>query len=230
MRTARLLFMTICSLLINSSFKIYAQNPEKEIAKKGYETDGIIKIIIDHIPAGWGFKEDSGLFIIQRNDSIWQLTENTVNVPFEKKEDRMKRIQANGVKTVSKIMIRYENKWDFLKFQEADINNASIYNEIRQLPNKMGVSALKDTKLSRKGNIVYTPVTEADKIRISTYYKEKEGLENKIIKVPDHNTQKYSLFIVSKNGCNDDSHLVYPDDASVELYGILNLMREICGK
>ena len=208
MRISSLLIFTISSLFLFSTLKIKAQNSEEEVVKKRDTTDGILNIIISHIPAGWNFKEENGFFIFQRNDSIWQLTENTLNVPFEKKEDRMKRIQAYGIKSVSKIVIRYEDKWDFLKLQEADLNNSSIYNEIRQLPDKMNIAALKDIKLSRKGNVVYTPITNADKIKIENYYKERDRLQNKIIKVPDHNTQKYSLFIVSKTGCNDELHLV----------------------
>jgi hypothetical protein len=230
MRIPRLKIIIISSFLLFTTTKIKAQYSEEEVVKKGYTTDGIINILIDHIPGGWNFKEENGFFVFQRNDSVWVLSENTLNVPFEKKEDRNKRIQAYGKKTVSKIIIRYEDKWDFLKLQEADLNNSSIYNEMRLLPNKMNISKLKDIKNSNKGNTVYTPITMADKISIENYYKEREKLQNKIIKVPDHNTQKYSLFIVSKTGCNDESHLVYPDAASIEVYGILNFLREICGK
>ena len=92
------------------------------------------------------------------------------------------------------------------------------------------ISALKDIVLSSKDKAVYTPKTETDKKRILDYYKEREMLQSKIIKLPDFSSQKYSLFIISTTGCNDDNHLVYPDEASVELYGILNFLREVCGK
>jgi hypothetical protein len=210
--------------------QIKAQYSEEEIVKKGYTTDGIINILIDYIPAGWKFSEENGYFIFQRNDSILELTENTLNVPFEKKEDRIKRILENGKKTVSKIVIKYEDKWDFLKVQEASLNNASVYNEIRLLPEKYQITLLKDPILSSKGNYVYSPKTEADKKRISDYYFERKQLENKIIKLPDLNSQKYSLFINLKCGCNDENHLVFPDEASVELYSILSFLREVCGK
>jgi hypothetical protein len=210
--------------------KLHAQYSEEEIVKKGYTTDGIINILIDYIPAGWKFSEDSGTFVFQRNDSVFELTENTLNVPFEKMDDRINRIQANGKKTVSKIVIKYEDKWDFLKVQEASLNNTSVYNEIRLLPEKYQITVLKDPVLSSKGNFVYTPKTDADKKRISQYYYERKRLEGKIIKLPDLSSQKYSLFINSKSGCNDENHIVCPDEASVELYSILSFLREVCGK
>jgi hypothetical protein len=229
MRIPSLLVLTISSLFLFSTQKIKAQYSEDTVVKKSYTADGIINIIIDHIPARWSFKEENCFFIFQRNDSIWQLTENTLNVPFEKKEDRMKRIQATGIKTVSKIVIRYEDKWDFLKLQEASISNSSVKNEIRSLPDKMEIRQLKDTKLSSKGNSVYTPKTEADKIRLEKYYLELKKLESKIISVPDNSSQKYSLFYTFESGYNDNTHYIYPEEASNELFQIKNLFRELCG-
>jgi len=210
--------------------KVSAQASEEEIVTTGYRSDGIINIIIEYLPKGWTFRESNGFFIIQRTDSILVINENTLNVPVEKKEAKNNRIIKNGKKAVGKIIIRYEDKWDFLKFQEASLNNSSVYNEISLLPEKIGISQLKDTKLSAKGNTVYTPQNDQDKAKIEKYYSERKKLENKIVKTPDNNTQKYSLFIVSKSGCNDDSHIVYPDEASVELYRIISFINEICGK
>ena len=227
-----LLILSIATLIIFFSgiSKVNAQASEEEIVTTGYRSDGIINIIIQYLPKGWTFRESNGFFIIQRKDSILVLDENTLNVPVEKMEAKNNRIIKSGKKTVGKIIIRYEDKWDFLKFQEASLSNSSVYNEIRLLPEKMGISQLKDPKLSTKGNTVYTPVTEQDKIKIEKYYSERKKLENKIVKTPDNNTQKYSLFIVSKSGCNDESHIVYPDEASVELYKIISFINEICGK
>jgi hypothetical protein len=98
------------------------------------------------------------------------------------------------------------------------------------LPEKFKITSLKDQKLSSKGNIIYTPKTETDKKRIADFYIEREKLQGKIIKLPELSSQKYSLFILAKDGCNDESHIVYPDEASVELYSILSFLREICGK
>ncbi len=216
-------FLPLCS-------KLCAQNTEEDIIKKGYIDDAIINIIIDHLPNGWKFKNEKGCFIIQRQDSIWELSENTLNVPIEKREDKIKRIQANGKKTVSEIIIKFEDKWDFLKVQEATINNTSVSNDIRLLPDKYKITGLKDASLSSKEKVVYTPKTDEEKNRISNYNAELKQLKEKIIKIPDMSSQKYSLFVIAKNGCNDDNHIVYPDAASVELYTVMALFREVCGK
>ena len=230
MKKSSLAICIFLSLLFASAKNLKAQYTEEEIVKKGYTTDGIINILIDYLPKGWNFKEENSNFIFQRNDSIWELTENTLNVPIEKKDEKNKRIISNGKKTVSKIVIRYEDKWNFLKIQEATLLNQNTYNEIRLLPEKYNITALKDSKLSSKSHIVYTPKTESDKKRISDYNIEKEKLKGKIIKLPEMSSQKYSLFIEIKSGCNDEAHLVYPDEASVELYSILSFLREVCGK
>ncbi len=207
-----------------------AQSSEEEITKEPYRSDAIISMIINYLPAGWTFTESNGFYIIQKTDSIWVLAENTLNAPAEKKEEKIKRIKANGIKTVAKILVRYEKKWDFIKIQEVSFNNMSVNNEITALESKYNIAKLKDTKLSSKSKIVYTPLNEDDVKRINDYYAEKKQLEDKLIKSPDFSSQQYSLFVISKTGIIDEDHSVFPDKASVECYTIMALMREVCGK
>lgn len=227
-QNVKLVIATI--FVLQYSQKIKAQYSEEEIVTKGYTKDAIINILIDHLPNGWKFTDTNNTFIFQRTDSILVLTENTLNVPIEKKEDKIKRIQALGKKSVSKIVIRYEPKWDFLKVQEVATNNSSVYNELRLLPKKYKIVDLKDTKLSTKENIIYTPKNDADAKKIANYYIEKKQIEEKIIKSPDLSSQNNSLFIVSMSGCNDENHIVFPDEASVVVYSFMTFCREICGK
>ncbi|HOY32022.1 MAG TPA: hypothetical protein PKW80_09100 [Bacteroidales bacterium] len=229
-RSIRIFLIPVILFFTAGISAVSAQYSEEELITTGYRSDGIINILIDYLPAGWTFHESNGFFIIQRTDSIWVLSENTLNVPFEKQKERNERIIKNGKRAVSKIVIRYEDKWDFLKFQEASLTNSAVQNEIIQLPEKIGIKELRDSKLSTKGHTVYTPQSEADEQKISKYYVERKKLEDKIIRTPDNNTQKYSLFVVSKIGCNDDAHIVSPDEASVELYSIISFINEISGK
>ncbi len=216
----------IC-LSVNS---IFAQASEKEIAKEFYRADGNINIVLNNLPKGWNFKEEKGFFIITRNDSVISLTENTTNPSSEKKEDRIARIKEHGKKILAKIVIKYEAKWDFLKTQEAQLKNASTIEELNKLADKMKITALLDPVKSKKNQAVYTAKNEADKTKIANYYKEKEKLEKKIVITPDYNSKDYSLFKVSTEGMEDDNTLVYPVSASIELYSILALFREACGK
>ena len=217
-------------LLVIRFDTVSAQSSEAEIAKEPYRSDAIISMLLYYMPAGWTFSDVNGHFIIQRNDSIWVLEENTISTMSEKKEDRNRRIQAKGKKTVARIAIKYEKKWDFIKIQEASYKNLSITNEVNALSNKYKIGHLKDTKLSTKERIVYTPVSPEDVKQIESYYAEKKRLESQLIPTPDYSTQQYSLFIVSKSGCIDETHAVYPDKASLECYTILSLLREVCGK
>jgi hypothetical protein len=212
---------------INNSM---AQASEKEISKEFYRADGNINLIINYLPAGWSFREENGCFIISRKDSALMLIDTSMNFSTEKSEARNKRIQEHGVKILPQIVIRHEDKWDFLRIQEAQIRNSELQGQLYNLADKMGVAPLLDAKLSRKGRPVYTAVTEADKKKLANYYKEKEKLEKKIITVPDFSSQNYSLFIVSSTGKIDDTHIVYPASASNEVYTILALFREACGK
>jgi hypothetical protein len=217
-------------LMMISVNKTYSQASEEEISKEFYRADGNLNLVLNNLPKGWVFKEDKGFFKIFRKDSVLMLAENRINAPVEKSEDRIKRIKEYGVKTLCEIVIRYENKWDFLKVQEAQIKNASTMDEINKLADKLKISSLLDPQLSRKNQAVYTPKNNKDKLNIANYYKEKERLEKTLIKTPDYTSQFYSLFNVSSNGMEDNMHIVYPSEASVELYTILSLFREVCGK
>ena len=233
MKIARQIISGIVTLSILFAFSfnnVSAQSSEAEIAREPYRSDAIISMILYYMPAGWTFREADGHFIIQRNDSIWELEENTMSTINEKKEDKNRRIQANGKKTVAQIVIKYEKKWDFIKIQEASFKNLSITNEINALSSKYKIAHLKDARQSTKEKIVYTPVTREDVKLIETYYAEKKRLEAQMIHTPDYSTQQYSLFIISKSGCIDEAHAVFPDKASLECYSILALLREVCGK
>jgi len=214
---------------INPNF-LFGQASEKEISKEFYKADGNINLILNNLPSGWAFTEANGNFIIYRKDSVFVLNENRINAPFENEEIRIKRIKENGVKTQAEIIIHYENKWDFLKIQEAQLKNAAIRDEISKLPEKLKIATLLDPKLSRKNNPVYTARNEKEKLNIAANYKEKENLEKTLLKIPDYNTQFYSLFNVSSSGKEDNMHWVLPVEASIELYTILTLIREACGK
>ncbi len=222
--------LTALILFTFNMTSVTAQSSEEEIAKEPYRSDAIIRMIIYYLPSGWTFSESNGYFIIQKTDSIWVLEEDPLSNPSEKKEEKNKRIQVTGKKTVANIIIKYEKKWEFIRVQEVSLNNLSVTNEIKALPEKYKISHLKDMKLSTKNKIVYSPVTQEDVKLIEDYYAEKKRLEAKLIISPDYSTQQFSLFIVSKTGCIDKNHLVYPESASMECYTILALIREVCGK
>ena len=110
------------------------------------------------------------------------------------------------------------------------IQNAAIDDQIRALPEKMGVSHLYDKELSSKNQTVYTPANENDKKRLEEYHVALQKLQASKIRTPDFNTQLYSIFRGDIQGAGDEMHLVYPEKPSLELYTILSTFREVCGK
>ena len=207
-----------------------AQSSEEEIPKELFREDKNINLVLQNLPKGWQFIEDSGKFVISYKDSVFVLSENRIDAPVENRENRIKRIKEHGIKILPMIVIKYENKWEFIRIQEAMIKNSETMDEIKNLADKMNISRLYDPERSKKNQMIYAAKNKPDEIALTNYYKEKELLEKKIIKMPDYNTQFYSLFVVFKNGADDDMHIVYPSEASVELYSILALFRETCGK
>jgi hypothetical protein len=210
--------------------QVFSQATEEEIHKEFYKSDMLISVLINYLPEGWTFTEGQGRFSITRNDSVWVLDEKWMDAPKENKESRNKRIQEKGKKLACQLIFSYEDKWTVDKIQKASILNAATMDQIRKLPEKYKIAGLKDDKLSSKQSTVYTAKTETDKKNLDKYYKEKNQLEASLQKVPDFNSEKYSLFIVSRTGLSDDMHLVYPEKASTELYTILATCREVLGK
>lgn len=220
----------ITSILIVLSVSARAQASESEIAKEFYRADPNINLIINSLPSGWIFQEKDQCFIIYKSDSAIVLVENRINAPYETNNSRVERIKAQGIKVLPKLILRYEKKWDFIKIQEIQIKNSGLLAELVKLPEKYNITHLYDKNLSRKDNPVYTPKTENDKKILSSYYNEKAKLEKKMVKLPEFNSQLYSIFLQSAEGLEDDTHMVYPVETSMQLHSIIGLFREVCGK
>ena len=228
MKTLKIISVLLFALILDS--KGMAQSSEREIRKEFYRADGIVSMIINYLPSGWKFYESQGRFIIEYADSVYILNENRVNVPAEDKIQREKRIREHGKKGVSRIVIVYEPRWDILRVQEAGIKNTAISDQIRGLYKKYDMASLADQKLSRKDAPVYKARNVAEQARLDGFYREKALLESQLIRVPDYHTELYSLFVIEKCGYADEITVVSPEEASLGLYKVLALLREVCGK
>lgn len=222
--------LIITIVFLSSLSSTFAQSTESEISKEFYKADTYISIILNYIPSDWKFIATENQFTIISPDTVWVLTENRFNTIPEKKEDQIDRIKKNGTLVIPTIVIQYENKWTPERLQQARINNAAYYDEIRKLPTKYKITHLIDKKLSSKSSTVYIPTNDQEKILLEQYEQEKSRLMEKIIRLPDFHSEKYSLFIESTSGADDDMHLVYPNAPSLELFTILSIFREVCGK
>ncbi len=196
------------------------------------DKDATLKIIKNSIPKNWDFYQENDKFILERKDTTWILYENRINAPLsnETKQARNARIKKNGVIGKSKIVFRYEQKWDVNKLIKSTTQNDEIYKQMIQLPDKYNIKSLASGSIAGKGNTVYVGNTTEEKDRIAKYDAEMVELWKKVIVVPNYHSEKYSLFLVTKEGWNDDFHWVYPQEASNEVLSVEMYFIELCGK
>jgi len=222
--------ISVFAAIVVSSTMALAQSSEREINKEFYKADAQLSIVINYLPTGWSFSSAQDLFLITARDSAWVLEENMADSPAESKESRTERIKKSGTRILPQVVIRFEEKWSSDKVQMAKIGNAAIDDEIRKLPAKYRIQHLADTVQSSKSKKVYTATNDKETRLIAQYNNELNQLIAQRVKLPDFHSEKYSLFIDRITGAGDETHLVYPANASLEVYTVLSTFREICGK
>jgi hypothetical protein len=196
------------------------------------KNDSILKKIFSFIPEEWSVSINDSEFTFERKDSVWILNEDRFNSPKtnETKDEKNERIKQEGKKSKSRLVLKYENRWSYEKILVAKNMNPSIYGEISKLPEKYNITNLYDKSLSSRGNAVYTGVTTNERDQIAKFENEKNKLLSKVVKIPVYNTERYSFFIKSMYGYNDNTHQIYPEEASLQLYQILALFSELTEK
>lgn len=190
--------------------------------------DSLLNKIYSLFPAGWTIIQENDRLIIQRTDSIYSLNEYRFGTSHsgETKDERNVRIQNEGKKGVSRIILRYEARWSYLKTVGTKNSNILYKKELSGLAEKYKITKLYNKELSTRQNPVYVGTTENEKDAIIKFEKERSEIQAKITTLPNYNTDKYSFFLVSMEGCNDDNHYIFPEEASLQLYTILTLFYE----
>lgn len=207
-----------------------AQSSAREIDQAFYKADPQISILIHHLPDRWTFRAGDGIFLISAPDSAWVLESASADLRALGRPAREEIIRRDGQKILPQVVLGYEPKWSADKLQLAKIANAAIDDEIRKLPEKYKLIGLKDTVLSSKFRIVYTPRNEKDAKRLRQYEEELSKLTAEKTHTPDFHSGNYSLSIREVVGASDETHWVAPASASLEVYTVLSTLREICGK
>lgn len=190
--------------------------------------DTVLNKIYSFFPKGWTVLEGKNHIIFQRPDSVYILEEYRFGSTHsgETKAERNERIMKEGKKGVSRIILRYENRWNYTKTLTSRNNNIYHTQKIQKLPEKYKITSLYNKELSTKQNPVYIGTTDKEKEAVKKFEKEHAEIMAKITTLPNYNSEKYSFFLVSTEGCNDDNHFVIPDEASLQLYKILSLFFE----
>jgi hypothetical protein len=218
------LFLLFFFLIFISSI-----NAQSIDTSKSYLNDNILNRIIPALPQGWSFYDKTGEFCIELADSVLIADKSKLNVANNKKIQDDSIIKF-GFKTKSMITFRYESRWTYEQSMKAKSSNLQVYQLLKKLPEKYKITSLLDKTKSTRGNNVYTGTTNEEKELVKKYEKEKSELLAKIIATPSYNTENYSLFLQSTQGCSDDYYSVYPASSSVQLYQILALFSELAEK
>ncbi len=188
--------------------------------------DGVLKRIMDSLPRNWYLTVGKDEIVFERAGDVWVLETNLINAPDDpsSEQEKIERIKTNGVITKARLVYRYEAPWSDEKRRQADAANAEVGREIAELVEKYRIAHLYDARLSSKGGEFFRQGTPEEEKRIEGYRREKAELEKRIIVKPDGDTSKYSLFFAGGSGYSDEFHLVYPAEASIEAYTIMNLI------
>jgi hypothetical protein len=180
------------------------------------------------LPKGWSMSSSNDTLFIQRDDSAYIFYENRINAPVsrESREEINKRIIKNGFRERPGFIIRFYTKLDSSELATSKVLNITLQKIIYALPEKFDIEYLRDKFAMSKGEEIYTGKTDEEKERIEDYYKEKNKMLKEIPRLPDFNSEKYSLYLDMVTGMEDQMHLVYPYDISTEIYKIRELLNE----
>ncbi|MHC9542502.1 MAG: hypothetical protein AB9903_23590 [Vulcanimicrobiota bacterium] len=194
------------------------------------QDDQVLRKVEGSLPAGWVMYTEEDRLVIKRREPVWILNENLINAPvsFESSKERDDRIRKKGRQSYARLVFRMEKAWTPEKLRCAAVTNEAVMADLKALPGRFGVEKLMDESLSRKGDIVYTGRTDDEKKRIAAFNRERERIEKNLVKLPDYTSKQYSLFLLIKEGAEDDFHSVAPGKASEEIYTIESLLKKYC--
>jgi hypothetical protein len=180
------------------------------------------------LPAGWKMISTNDTLIIEREDSVYVLSENRINAPesSETRDEINKRIMKYGRLEKPGLIFRYYTKLDSSEMATTKELSITLQKIIYSLPEKFEIEHLIDKFAMSKGEEIYIGKTSDEKERIENYYKEKNKLFSEIPRLPDFNSEKYSLYLDMIIGMEDQMHLIYPYEVSGEIFKIREILNE----
>mgnify|MGYP001209466356 CR=1 FL=1 len=179
------------------------------------------------LPRGWVMKQTPGRLIIESRAFVWVLHQNMINAPATtlSPASHTARIKKQGRKMHSAIIFKTAPRWSSTKMAKARAKNRLIRKKIAALITKYGLSSLfrSNSKLSieararRKGlSGVY-----------ARYIRKKSALERSLVRLPEYQSSRSSLWILSTPGASDQFSLVHPYAISRQNYAIRSLLPSI---
>ena len=105
-------------------------------------------------------------------------------------------LQKKGKKTKMEIIFNIQNKWDSTKINKVITENKKITSKADSLIYKYKLSHLK--RSHRYTQELIFNATKEEEDRFELYKNEKGELLKTITELPTYNSEKYSLFLISK--------------------------------
>jgi hypothetical protein len=215
-------FTIICLFLC--SFSTRAQNI--------IEQDAVLKSFRSQIPEGWTVETKEKKLVFSRKDSIWVKYVNKNNQQAGPNkvsaEQRIAGFKKEGKRTKAMVSYRLEPKWSAEALKKAEEQNKKTFAQIFKLPAKFKIEALYDSVLSEKAGDIYIAKTADEKNQIKKYEEERARLLKGVVALPYLQSEKFSLFPDASSGSEDALTDVYPEQASMDLYKIQNMVNELC--
>ncbi len=191
--------------------------------------DPLIDRLAADLPRGWNLISGPDRLTIERKEKAWVLFENRINAPVsrETSAERSARIRKHGKESACRLVFRIEPRWTRERVLKARQANTEIEETIASLSRKHDIAHLRDDRLSRKGEDVYTPKTPEEEKRVEAYRKELRELRARQTEVPRLHSERHSLFFESAEGREDEYAIVDPPEASQESFEISRKMQQI---
>lgn len=142
--------------------------------------------------------DQGGLVEFHRLEPVRVFWENRINAPVRLSSPAE---QDPGQLSPCRLVLRKEPLWSAQKRNQARARNQAIESQMA-----------KFSQRDRKGQALHPA--------------ELQALAAKRTPLPDFNSSRFSLFIVQREGIDDEYHRVEPPQASAELLAILATLRE----
>lgn len=208
----------------------YAEVHRVHLVKEKLEPDPVLIKLKNQLPDNWSMHIENERLIVKRNEPAYRQITNLINAPVAliKKERREKQASAKkeGIEVYCTFVFQLETRWFPERLERARNINKSIDREISQLSKKYNITNLYN-RASKTVAGLYRGKTPEGKRRIAAFEKEKKELMKKRVRLPDYVSRDFCLFLLEKKGMQDEYTLIYPEEASQEMYRIENKFKEI---
>jgi hypothetical protein len=208
----------------------YARANKVPFVKDNPEPDPVLEKLRDQLPANWSMFIENERLLVKRNEPAYQQITNLINAPAvlikKEQQERQAIAKKEGIEVYCTFVFQLETRWFPERLEAARNANKSIDREISQLSKKYNLTDLYN-RAAKTAEYLYRGRTAEEKRRIDAFEKEKKEVEKKRVRLPDYVSRQYCLFLLEKKGMQDEYTLIYPEEASKEMYLIENKFKEI---